>query len=329
MKWIAKAALQKALSGLPGGERVNYLLQRRLTHGLPRGRAEIAEKFRCAAQYLGLARRFGDWGGGPVRAYEFGCGWELAVAQALYLLGVERQVVVDLRPLLNWELVADAGGKLAAIAGELAQAGFSLPRDPAGPPPASRADLRTRLGIAYQAPLDARATGLPAGSFDLIHSTEVLEHLPEPAGMLGLFDRMLRPDGLLLLSLPNDGNPLQDAARELHGLPPWWIAPPHHLNYFTIASITALLTRQGFSPLHVQASFPMEFFLLMGENYVGDPALGRICHGRRKTFETALAAAGLGALKTKLYEQFAALGLGRTVQILARRVGPDDKERQA
>lgn len=201
MKWIAKAALQKALSGLPGGERINYLLQRHLTHGLPRGRAEIAEKFRCAAQYLGLARRFGDWGGGPVRAYEFGCGWELAVAQALYLLGVEHQVVVDLRPLLNWELVADAWGKLAAIAGELAQAGFNLPRDPGGSPPASRADLRTRLGITYQAPLDARATGLPAGSFQLIHSTEVLEHLPvavlEP--ILCECRRLLAPGGVVAM----------------------------------------------------------------------------------------------------------------------------------
>lgn len=201
MKWIAKAALQKLLSGVPGGERINYLFQRHLTHGLPRGRAEIAEKFRCAAHYLGLARRFGDWGGGPPRAYEFGCGWELAVAQALYLLGVERQVVVDLRPLLNWELVADAGGKLAAIAGELAADGVALPRALTGPSPASRGELRARLGIEYRAPCDARATGLPAGSFELIHSTEVLEHVPaetlEP--ILRECRRLLAPGGVLAM----------------------------------------------------------------------------------------------------------------------------------
>lgn len=201
MRWIAKAAVQKMLSGLPGGERINYLFQRHLTHGLPRGRAEIAEKFRCAAQYLGLARRFGDWGGGPIRAYEFGCGWELAVAQALYLLGGERQVVVDLRPLLNWELVADAWGKLAAVAAELAAEGMALPRRLEGPPPASRGELRARLGIEYLAPLDARATGLAAGSFELIHSTEVLEHVPAAAlePILRECRRLLAPGGVVAM----------------------------------------------------------------------------------------------------------------------------------
>lgn len=164
---------------------------------------------------------------------------------------------------------------------------------------------------------------------DVIAASEVLEHLPDPVGMLRLFHRLLRPGGLLLLSLPNDENPLQAAARQQLGLPPWWIAPPHHLNYFTVASITALLERQGFSPINVQASFPMELFLLMGDDYVSDPALGRACHGRRKAFETALDAAGLGTLKTRLYEQFAALGIGRTVQILARRIEPAGEKEQA
>lgn len=223
--------------------------------------------------------------------------------------------------------VLDAGCGAGFFLDACRRAGFGV----LGVEPSRQAAAYAReaLGLpVVEACLDADLAASLA-PVDAVAACEVLEHLPDPAGMLRLFHRMLRPDGLLLVSLPNDGNPLQAAARKQHGLPPWWIAPPHHLNYFTIASITALLTRQGFSPLHVQASFPMEFFLLMGENYVGDPALGRICHGRRKTFETALAAAGLGALKTKLYEQFAALGLGRTVQILARRVEQDDKERQA
>lgn len=266
MKWIAKAALQKALSGLPGGERINYLLQRHLTHGLPRGRAEIAEKFRCAAQYLGLARRFGDWGGGPVRAYEFGCGWELAVAQALYLLGVERQVAVDLRPLLNWELVADAGGKLAAIAGELAQAGFNLPRDPAGPPPASRADLRTRLGIEYQAPCDARATGLPAGSFELIHSTEVLEHLPAAAlePILRECRRLLAPGGVvaMLVDLQDHYSYFDKNIGPYHylGLNPgaWRLinSSLHYQNRLRLSDYLAAVRAAGLKVVHQEVTGP-------------------------------------------------------------------------
>jgi hypothetical protein len=146
--------------------------------------------------------------------------------------------------------------------------------------------------------------------------------------MLRLFHKQLNPGGVVLISLPNDGNPLQEAARQAGDLPPWWIAPPHHLNYFTVDAIVDLVSRSGFSPLSVQGSFPMEFFLLFGENYVGDGERGRECHAKRKAFELALRAAGMAALKTRLYEQFASLGLGRTTQVLARRLDarPGDKE---
>lgn len=168
---------------------------------------------------------------------------------------------------------------------------------------------------------DALAATLPR--FGAVHASEVLEHLPDPIDMLRRLHGRLVPGGLLLVSLPNDGNPLQAAARQALDLPAWWVAPPHHLNYFTVETITALLRRTGFGPLRVQASFPMEFFLLMGENYVGHPELGRACHAKRKAFELALAAAGCGALKAKLYEALAQLGLGRTVVVLARRLESD------
>jgi len=40
------------------------------------------------------------------------------------------------------------------------------------------------------------------GSFDAILCTEVLEHLPDPVEALGEFSRLLRPDGVLLLTAP-------------------------------------------------------------------------------------------------------------------------------
>lgn len=186
------------------------------------------------------------------------------------------------------------------------------------------AHARETLGLPVREGFfDARlAADLPR--VDAILAAEVLEHLPDPAGMLRLFHRQLHPGGLLLISLPNDGNPFQEAARSTGGLPPWWIAPPHHLNYFTVDAIVALISRSGFAPLSVQGSFPMELFLLFGENYVGDGARGRECHAKRKAFELALEAAGMSELKTRLYEQFASLGLGRTTQVLARRLDAGD-----
>src|SRR5262249_35096564 len=40
--------------------------------------------------------------------------------------------------------------------------------------------LETIYGIRYRAPSDARDTGLPAGSVDLVATTSTLEHIPPP-----------------------------------------------------------------------------------------------------------------------------------------------------
>lgn len=203
MKWVVKAAMQKAFSALPQGERLNYLFQRHLTHGLPRGRGELAEKFNSALAHYRAAARWGGLGRGPVSAYEFGTGWELAVPVCLYLLGVRRQTLVDLRPLVRWELLADAWAKLDLIAREAAQASGHALADLGGPAPAGLRELRERLGITYRAPCDARATGLPAGSFDLVHSTEVMEHIPQEdlAPILRECRRLLAPGGVVSLQV--------------------------------------------------------------------------------------------------------------------------------
>ncbi|HEY4989092.1 MAG TPA: methyltransferase domain-containing protein [Opitutaceae bacterium] len=44
---------------------------------------------------------------------------------------------------------------------------------------------------------------LPAGSFDTIVSTEVIEHLESPRAVFREFHRLLRPNGLLVLTTPN------------------------------------------------------------------------------------------------------------------------------
>ncbi|MBU1276863.1 MAG: class I SAM-dependent methyltransferase [Proteobacteria bacterium] len=178
MKWLAKAGLQKILSGLPRGQRLNYLLQRYITHGLPRPAELLVGHFKNAVEYMQAARLWGSLPQGPRRAYEFGAGQDLATALSLCSLGVESQVLVDLRPLAQWDLLAQAMDDLRAQWPRLcALAGRDLRPWPARAP-ASTAQLERALGITYQAPADARATGLEAGRFDLVSSSHVLEHIP-------------------------------------------------------------------------------------------------------------------------------------------------------
>src|SRR5262249_51521984 len=125
------------------------------------------------------------------------------------------------------------------------------------------------------------------------------------------------PGGLVCVGVPNDYNALQKAVRA-SGAAPWWIVPPHHLNYFDFDSMTALLTRMNLEVVETLTSFPMELFLLMGENYIGNDDLGRECHTRRKQFDLALEKAGLADVRRKLYGALAKAGIGREAIIVAR-----------
>src|SRR4051794_16833316 len=120
MRWLAKAALQKGLSALPQGERLNYVFQRRVLRSLPAGDAALRQKFSRALQHLGAYQEHGP--GVPAEAatfYEFGAGWDLAIPAAYALLGVGRQVLVDIRPSARLELVNDSLASYERLRGEL------------------------------------------------------------------------------------------------------------------------------------------------------------------------------------------------------------------
>lgn len=157
------------------------------------------------------------------------------------------------------------------------------------------------------------------GAFDVVHLSQVLEHIPDPKGLLDVVRDLLRPDGLVYVVVPNDYNPFQIALRDTCGFEPWWVAPPHHINFFDFDSLTDLMTRSGFEVVRRDTTFPIDLFLLMGENYVGNDELGRTCHARRKALEMNLEQAGMRSLKQRFYQAMADLGLGREVVLIGRK----------
>jgi 2-polyprenyl-3-methyl-5-hydroxy-6-metoxy-1,4-benzoquinol methylase len=64
-------------------------------------------------------------------------------------------------------------------------------------------DIEARVdGVAYIS--DAvRMTGVPRGAFDTVLCLEVLEHVPDPRGVLDSVAQVLRPGGVLILTVPH------------------------------------------------------------------------------------------------------------------------------
>jgi SAM-dependent methyltransferase len=197
--WIAKAVGAKALGVLPGSDSLHYRLQRHVTRSLPTSRRVFRRQRARAVAHVEAYLQHG-----PERPlaeavfYEFGAGWDLTIPLVYRALGVERQVLVDIRPNVRLELVNHTLRRLRKGRAALRRVARRPVRG-LGPPLGSSAELEPRFGIRYLAPCDARATGLPSASVDFVSSTSTLEHIPEPdiVPILAECRRLLRPDGVL------------------------------------------------------------------------------------------------------------------------------------
>jgi 2-polyprenyl-3-methyl-5-hydroxy-6-metoxy-1,4-benzoquinol methylase len=76
--------------------------------------------------------------------------------------------------------------------------------------------------------------------FEAITSFEVIEHVSDPLSILTAARTLLKPNGLLILSVPN----LDDPYCLQQQIPP--ATPPIHINFFSRRSLNALLERSGF-----------------------------------------------------------------------------------
>lgn len=97
--------------------------------------------------------------------------------------------------------------------------------------------------------------------FDVIVAGDVLEHLPRPEVLLGSLRRLLKPDGVLLLSLPNVAN-ITVRLGLLFGrfrYAPRGILDRTHLRFYTRKTGRALLEESGYRVLRIDATaMPLE-----------------------------------------------------------------------
>ena len=155
--------------------------------------------------------------------------------------------------------------------------------------------------------------------FDVIHVAEVLEHLTSPQRLISYIYNNLRKGGIVCIVAANDYNRLQILLKERFGFKPWWVVPEEHINYFDLESASALLEREGFKIVHKEVTFPMELFLLMGENYVGNESVGRKVHAMRKNLEMNLLDGEMNDFIKRLYDFFMENRIGREFIVYGER----------
>ncbi len=126
---------------------------------------------------------------------------------------------------------------------------------------------------------DATAIPVPDGGFDAVLCTEMLEHVPDPLGVVRELARILRPGGKLLLTAPLGSGIHQEPHHYFGGFTPYWYqrhlseagfgdiqiqANSGSFKFFSQESLRFLLTTRPFVDLPLVAScFWMVFWMLL------------------------------------------------------------------
>ena len=166
------------------------------------------------------------------------------------------------------------------------------------------------------------------GKFDAIHTFDVLEHVNNPIAVIEKAYSLLKKNGVIVVEVPNDFNPLQKLAQKTLKKKEWWITLSswsknsgniQHLNYFNFSSISDLLKRTGFKIIIKESTFPLELFLLMGQDYIKNPKIGKKIHLGRIQLEKNFEKGNAVQMKKIIYQKLAEVGIGRTAIIYAKK----------
>jgi SAM-dependent methyltransferase len=150
--------------------------------------------------------------------------------------------------------------------------------------------------------------------YDLVWLNNVLEHVVDPVKLLTALRRLVAPEGVLVVTVPNDGSTYQVTLLAIGDIPErFWIALPDHLAYFTYESLKSTAEATGWTCHDIVGDFPVDFFLLHeGSNYVKDRTKGAAAHQARIRFELMLGQLDHGRVN-EFYGAMARVGLGRAL----------------
>ena len=152
-------------------------------------------------------------------------------------------------------------------------------------------------------------------TFEVLWLDNVLEHVPDPAGLLRRCRQLVAPGGALLVEVPNDFSALQNyLLAQGHIDRPFWVVLPDHLSYFNAEGLRNLATATGWRIAKTLADQPIDLNLLNPRsNYVMDRAAGPAAHRARLEQDNLLLRTASLAAVAAYYEGMAGVGLGRNI----------------
>lgn len=139
-----------------------------------------------------------------------------------------------------------------------------------------RIERAGKLGIASLAVGSLTALPYPDAHFDVVLCNHVIEHVPEKLAALAELRRVLRPDGLIIIGVPNEGCLFAKLRNNL--LQRSILRTTDHVHFFTAESLAADLTSAKLKPrrIHGEGFFMPHMALgrIAGQSSTGRRLMG-------------------------------------------------------
>lgn len=206
-KWHLKAVIQKTISFLPNGHKVNYWFQKNITKGVQLGDTYFYDRLEHAKNHLEALSKFSGSLEGKT-TLELGTGWYPVVPFSFFLCGAASVNTVDISNLTNKDKLKDtvkrfieliendtlkqyldAKADRIEVLKQVAKDFDSLTFE----------DILAKLHINYLI-IDARnLKHIPEFSIDFVHSNNTFEHVYPSilADILKEFKRITKKEGLM------------------------------------------------------------------------------------------------------------------------------------
>lgn len=169
---------------------------------------------------------------------------ESARREKLFRPRAERVVAICRRHGVQGGTLLEIGAGFGTFGEEVVRLQFFSRFIAVEPTPHLAATCRSRGLEVVESPIEQ--TSFPEGSIDVIASFEVFEHLFSPRDILEKAHRLLRPGGLIIVSVPSCGGFDVMLLKEKSSS-----VDVEHLNYFNPESLATLFEACGYATIEV------------------------------------------------------------------------------